>query len=104
MTTWVKPQLVAEVKFTEWTSSGEMRHPVYLGLREDKRAENIVIKREKQRMTRAPHDEATTGERMPRAALNFARFGCLADQRIRSKGNLAPTGNLGTRNCIRAAG
>ena len=26
VTTWVKPQLVAEVKFTEWTSSGEMRH------------------------------------------------------------------------------
>ena len=33
VTTWVKPQLVAEVKFTEWTSSGEMRHPVYLGLK-----------------------------------------------------------------------
>jgi bifunctional non-homologous end joining protein LigD len=33
LTTWVKPQLVGEVKFTEWTSSGEMRHPVYLGLR-----------------------------------------------------------------------
>ena len=32
-TTWVEPSLVAEVKFTEWTSSGEMRHPVYLGLR-----------------------------------------------------------------------
>jgi bifunctional non-homologous end joining protein LigD len=28
VTTWVKPFLVAEVKFTEWTSSGEMRHPV----------------------------------------------------------------------------
>ena len=27
VTTWVKPSLVAEVKFTEWTSSGEMRHP-----------------------------------------------------------------------------
>jgi bifunctional non-homologous end joining protein LigD len=41
VTTWVKPQLVAEVKFTEWTSSGEMRHPVYLGLRTDKRAEDV---------------------------------------------------------------
>jgi bifunctional non-homologous end joining protein LigD len=38
ITTWVKPTLVAEVKFTEWTNSGEMRHPVYLGLRSDKRA------------------------------------------------------------------
>jgi bifunctional non-homologous end joining protein LigD len=42
VTTWVKPTLVAEVKFTEWTNSGEMRHPVYLGLRADKRAEEVV--------------------------------------------------------------
>jgi bifunctional non-homologous end joining protein LigD len=42
VTTWVKPKLVAEVKFTEWTSSGEMRHPVYLGLRTDKRAADVV--------------------------------------------------------------
>jgi len=49
VTTWVKPVLVAEVKFTEWTSSGEMRHPVYLGLRADKRAENVVREREKTR-------------------------------------------------------
>jgi bifunctional non-homologous end joining protein LigD len=47
VTTWVKPTLVAEVKFTEWTSSGEMRHPVYLGLRSDKRAEHVVREREK---------------------------------------------------------
>ena len=31
----VKLSLAAEVKFTEWTTKGEMRHPVYLGLRED---------------------------------------------------------------------
>jgi bifunctional non-homologous end joining protein LigD len=49
VTTWVKPQLVAEVKFTEWTRSGEMRHPVYLGMREDKRAEDVVLEREKPR-------------------------------------------------------
>jgi bifunctional non-homologous end joining protein LigD len=45
VTTWVKPQLVAEVKFTEWTSSGEMRHPVYLGLRSDKRAVDVTVER-----------------------------------------------------------
>jgi bifunctional non-homologous end joining protein LigD len=49
LTTWVKPSLVAEVKFTEWTSSGEMRHPVYLGLRTDKRAEDVVRESEKSR-------------------------------------------------------
>nr|WP_087881161.1 non-homologous end-joining DNA ligase [Nitrobacter vulgaris] len=45
VTTWVKPQLVAEVKFTEWTSSGEMRHPVYLGLRADKQATDVERER-----------------------------------------------------------
>jgi len=46
VTTWVRPKLVAEVKFTEWTSSGEMRHPVYLGLRADKEATDVVRERE----------------------------------------------------------
>jgi bifunctional non-homologous end joining protein LigD len=41
-TTWIKPKLVAEVKFTEWTSGGEMRHPVFLGLRTDKKASEVV--------------------------------------------------------------
>jgi bifunctional non-homologous end joining protein LigD len=51
VTTWVKPQLVAEVKFTEWTSSGEMRHPVYLGLRADKQVKDVVLEKEKPRTT-----------------------------------------------------
>jgi bifunctional non-homologous end joining protein LigD len=41
-TTWVKPELVGEVKFTEWTSKGEMRHPVFLGLRADKKATDVI--------------------------------------------------------------
>lgn len=32
---WVKPQLVAQVRFTEWTDEGRLRHPSYLGLRDD---------------------------------------------------------------------
>jgi bifunctional non-homologous end joining protein LigD len=47
LTTWVRPKLVAEVKFTEWTSGGEMRHPAFLGLRDDKRAADVVLEREK---------------------------------------------------------
>jgi len=48
-TTWVKPSLVAEVKFAEWTSKGELRQPVYLGLRSDKRAKDVVRERERSR-------------------------------------------------------
>ncbi len=41
-TTWLNPKLVGEVKFTEWTSEAEMRHPVFLGLRTDKKALDVV--------------------------------------------------------------
>jgi bifunctional non-homologous end joining protein LigD len=34
---WVKPKLVAELKFSEWTADGKMRQPIFLGLREDKK-------------------------------------------------------------------
>ena len=46
VTTWVRPSLVAEVKFAEWTSKGELRQPVYLGLRADKRSKDVVRERE----------------------------------------------------------
>jgi bifunctional non-homologous end joining protein LigD len=49
VTTWVNPSLVAEVKFAEWTSKGEMRQPVYLGLRADKKANDVVRERERPR-------------------------------------------------------
>jgi bifunctional non-homologous end joining protein LigD len=39
--TWVKPQLVAEISFQEWTSEHIMRQPVFHGLREDKPARNV---------------------------------------------------------------
>jgi bifunctional non-homologous end joining protein LigD len=39
--TWVKPELVAQVRFTEWTADGSLRHPVFLGLRDDKRAREV---------------------------------------------------------------
>ena len=42
---WVKPQLVAEVSFTEWTDDGTLRHPSFLGLREDKKASDVVRER-----------------------------------------------------------
>ena len=40
--TWVRPKLVAEVAFTEWTSAGRLRHPRFLGLRDDKAASQVV--------------------------------------------------------------
>jgi bifunctional non-homologous end joining protein LigD len=39
---WVKPRLVAQVSFTEWTTDHRLRHPSFLGLREDKSVEEVV--------------------------------------------------------------
>ena len=39
---WAKPQLVGEVEFTEWTEEGSIRHPSFQGLREDKKAKDVV--------------------------------------------------------------
>jgi DNA ligase D-like protein (predicted ligase) len=40
--TWVEPQLVAQVGFSEWTRDGRLRHPRFLGLRDDKAAGDVV--------------------------------------------------------------
>jgi bifunctional non-homologous end joining protein LigD len=39
---WVQPKLVCQLKFTEWTRDDRLRHPVFLGLREDKSALDVV--------------------------------------------------------------
>jgi bifunctional non-homologous end joining protein LigD len=39
---WVDPQLVAQVRFGEWTHDGHLRHPAYLGIREDKEAGEVT--------------------------------------------------------------
>ena len=39
---WVRPDLVAQVRFTEWTADRKLRHPVYLGLRDDKSAAEVT--------------------------------------------------------------
>jgi len=45
--TWLKPNYVCEVKFTEWTNDGKMRHPIFLRMREDKSPKDIIIKKTK---------------------------------------------------------
>ena len=42
---WVKPSLVCEASFTEWTSDGMIRHPAFLGLRTDKRPHQVRAER-----------------------------------------------------------
>jgi bifunctional non-homologous end joining protein LigD len=50
--TWIKPELVCEVKFTEVTKEGSLRHPVYKGLRIDKSSKAVKAESEKELPTR----------------------------------------------------
>jgi bifunctional non-homologous end joining protein LigD len=59
---WVKPQLVCEVKFQEWTADGRMRIPIFLGLRDDKPARSVRRKIER------PIKEVAPGRRAKKAA------------------------------------
>jgi DNA ligase D-like protein (predicted ligase) len=42
---WVEPELVAQIGFSEWTRDGQLRHPRFLGLREDKPSREVVRER-----------------------------------------------------------
>lgn len=64
---WVTPKLVSEVAFTEWTKDGVMRHPVFLGIREDKSGYQIPNEEEKLTVTNLdklyfPKDMITKGD------------------------------------------
>jgi bifunctional non-homologous end joining protein LigD len=51
---WVKPELVGQFAFGEWTRDGKLRHPRFLGLREDKPAREVVRERPTVRSGRRP--------------------------------------------------
>ncbi|MEA2571264.1 MAG: bifunctional non-ous end joining protein LigD [Acidobacteriota bacterium] len=59
--TWVKPRLVAQVAFTEWTSDNKLRHPSFLGLRDDKSPEETV--RERPEPAAAPSKKKTPAKK-----------------------------------------
>ena len=41
--TWVRPTVVVEVKFSEWTADGRLRQPIFLGVRDDKAARDVTF-------------------------------------------------------------
>jgi len=57
---WVKPELVCEVVFTEWTTDGKIRHPSFQGLRADKSP--TEIRREQPTAVRASSDRPSTAD------------------------------------------
>ncbi|WP_347158816.1 DNA ligase D [Pontibacter chitinilyticus] len=68
--TWVKPELVAEISFAEWTSDGLMRQAIFEGLREDKKATAVVRETAEQKekaMKEATKKTAAKGKAKPAA-------------------------------------
>jgi bifunctional non-homologous end joining protein LigD len=74
---WVRPEMVAEVTFTEWTGDGRLRHPVYHGLREDKPAKEV-----RREMPQATTKAATGKQSSPKSAKKPAKK---ADPRVNAK-------------------
>jgi bifunctional non-homologous end joining protein LigD len=60
---WVRPQVVVEVRFSEWTSDGRLRQPIVLGVRDDKPARSVV---------REPESVQAAGGRLARAEADAA--------------------------------
>jgi bifunctional non-homologous end joining protein LigD len=88
---WVKPSLVADVKFTEWTADGKLRHPTYVGLRDD--VKPTSVRKEPQgpaggRLRGAPDTRGTEGGLVyvgPRAeAAERARARASAKQTVKN--------------------
>jgi len=60
---WVRPELVAQIKFTEWTNDAKLRHPVYLGLRDDKKPGDV---RREKKLARHSTSEPNAMADLPR--------------------------------------
>src|SRR6187401_2989065 len=62
-TTWVEPKYVVEVRFTEWTHEGVLRHPAFLRMRDDKRVDQV--ERQDFRLQATGHKSQEDGREPP---------------------------------------
>ena len=83
---WVRPTLVAQVKFTEWTDDNKLRHPTYVGLRDDKVATDV------RRERKAPAERTAARHR-----------GTARVAPIRSAGRGPSASKAGTRRSVKDA-
>jgi bifunctional non-homologous end joining protein LigD len=100
---WVRPDLVAQVRFTEWTDDRKLRHPVYLGLRDDKRPLDVA-REEMSKRTAARSPRPTSSARNPKAKMSAAtnavveQLQALEDARRDGTIELPDGGRLGVTN------
>jgi bifunctional non-homologous end joining protein LigD len=87
---WVRPAIVAEVKFNEWTADGKLRQPVFLGLRDDKSPREVV--REPESLPkRSSEDHGRVRAARPRSVAASAKT--KTTRRRASRAAYAPAGS-----------
>jgi len=64
---WVKPEIVVEVKFNEWTADRRLRQPIFLGVRDDKDPEEVAL--EPPSVQKKPARESTVAKRPARSSV-----------------------------------
>ncbi len=74
---WIKPELVAEIAFSEFTDDGILRHPSFMGLREDKPAKDVVreVPRHVEDVTQQAKPKRATAKTKKRAPSSAEDFG-----------------------------
>ena len=77
---WVKPTLVAEVRFAEWTKEGILRHPSFQGLRQDKRPQGII--REYAQPPDASDNHRNTSRAAPASSRKSSAFKLTHPERV----------------------
>src|SRR5205085_1448094 len=66
---WVRPRLVAQVRFTEWTADGKLRHPAFQGIRADKQPEECGREKPASSLTPRPADpKRAVAKKLPAAS------------------------------------
>ncbi|KFE71418.1 DNA ligase D [Hyalangium minutum] len=92
---WVRPKYVAQVHFTEWTDDGRLRHPVFQGLRTDKKPEEVI----RERPSPTARSKARTAEPEPveTAPVPRTRAATKRTATKRTATKRAATRNTGTR-------
>jgi bifunctional non-homologous end joining protein LigD len=109
---WVKPEVVVEVKFSEWTADRRLRQPIFIGLRDDKDAKDVEIEAPSVQSRAIRLD--TVAKRQPRLRVNAtakggaktskSKAGRSRDASVSSVGKLDRNGIAGQLSAIEKAG
>jgi bifunctional non-homologous end joining protein LigD len=94
---WVRPSIVVEIKFNEWTTDGKLRQPVFLGVRDDKSPREVV--REQSSVASATPDKGrvrTPGSRRAVASAKQAKKKATTEPVARRLQEIEDSGGSGT--------